>query len=175
LLLEELAFKVQEGESPFLGELVSRFSPLVESLAKRYALKGGSYEDLRQEGYLALIKLIYRYKRGEVRLEGYIKGSLERHVKSYWLKELNWKRGVLLSEDPPFKEDEGEVPFELPLSDEERKLLELYYLWGYNDKHISERLDRSRSWVNLKRRRAIRKLKEELLKAQGGRDGFCGR
>ncbi|KUK13430.1 MAG: RNA polymerase sigma factor, sigma-70 family [bacterium 42_11] len=162
LSLEELALRVQGGEVSLLREIVERFRPLIESLAKKYSFKGGSYEDLRQEGYLTLIKLVYRYKRGEVRLEGYVKGSLERYIRSFWLKELRWRKGVVFDDEWIFKEAPGQGKGELPLSDEERRLLELYYLWGYNDKHISEKLKRSRSWVNAKRRKIVERLKREI-------------
>ncbi|MCS7232921.1 MAG: sigma-70 family RNA polymerase sigma factor [Synergistetes bacterium] len=160
--LEELVLAVQSGQTSFLVEIVERFRPLVESLARRYSLKGGSYEDLRQEGYLILIGLVYRYRKGTVRLEGYVKGSLEMHLKSYWLRELNWNKGVILNDDLSFEESSLVEDVDLPVSSEDKSLLELYYLWGYNDKQISERLNKSRSWVNLRRRRIVDKLKREF-------------
>ncbi len=150
------------GESigeEILKDLVFSFRPLVESIARRYSLKGGSYEDLRQEGYLTLIKLIRRYRAGKVRLEGYIKGSLEAHIRSYWLKELNWKKGVILSDELPSEPPLANDLVDIPLSDEDRRLLELYYLWGYNDENISRIMGKSRSWVNLRRRRLVEKLR----------------
>lgn len=171
--LEDLVLAIQGGNPSFLAYVVERFRPLVESLAKRYSLKGGSYEDLRQEGFLILINLIYRYKRGTVRFEGYVKGSLEMHLKSYWLRELNWSKGVVLSEDLSFGEEPLKEDVELSLSGEDKRLLELYYLWGYNDKQISEKLGKSRSWVNLRRRKMVERLKKEFnrkFKAGEGED-----
>lgn len=169
--LEDLVLAVQEGDLSSLQEIVERFRPLVESLAKRYSLKGGSYEDLRQEGYLILINLVYRYKKGTVRLEGYVKGSLEMHLKSYWLKELNWNKRVFLSEDLFFETEASGEDVDLPISDRDRRLLELYYLWGYNDRQISERLGKSRSWVNLRRKRIVEKLKKEFIQTSRMKEG----
>lgn len=162
MALEKVALDGQRRNLDPLEELVERFAPLVESLARRFSSKGGSYEDLKQEGFLTLIKLFYRYRPGNVRLEGYLKRSLEAHLKSYWLKELNWIKRVLLNEDLPYEVDPVDLKekgHELSLSVRDRSLLELYYLWGYNDRQIAERLGVSRSWVNLRRRRLIESLR----------------
>ena len=38
-------------------ELIAKYEPLVKATAKRYAGRGAEYEDLVQEGYLALLIL----------------------------------------------------------------------------------------------------------------------
>lgn len=165
LSAEKMVLEVQRGNRRYLEELFKRFEPLVKSLARRYAHKGGSYEDLKQQGYLILLELFLRYREGKVRLEGYLKKSLELHLRKYYLKEIDWKKRMHLlnnlSADFDLSRKRIFEEFCLPLSPMERKLLELYYLWGYNDKHISLKLGRSRSWVNLKRRRLVESLRKQ--------------
>ncbi len=159
--IEEMVLRFQEGDRRCLEKIFQKFEPLVKSLARKYACKGGCYEDLKQEGYLILLKLLLNYKRGKVRPEGYIKKSMDMHLRRYWWEEIKWRKGVCLAENlstsfnKRFPSEEN-----LSLSSFEKNLLELYYLWGYNDRYISAKLGKSRSWVNLKRRRLVERLRK---------------
>ena len=42
------------------GEACAAFRPLVRATARRYVVRGAEFEDLEQEGYLALIRLLSR-------------------------------------------------------------------------------------------------------------------
>ncbi len=44
-------------DAPGMKEIAARFTPLVRAAAKRYQGRGADFEDLVQEGYLALILL----------------------------------------------------------------------------------------------------------------------
>ena len=66
-------------------ELIAKYEPLVKATAKRYAGRGAEYEDLVQEGYLALLILNEKCTDKEWltafianRLPGYVRAAAER-------------------------------------------------------------------------------------------------
>jgi RNA polymerase sigma-B factor len=103
----ELLRRYHEGGDPSAREaLVNRHLPLVRSLARRYAGRGESLEDIEQVGSIGLIKAIDRYELSrEVALTTYatpnIVGEIKRHFRDKgWairvpraLQELNGKMG----------------------------------------------------------------------------------
>jgi len=103
----ELLRRYHEGGDPTAREaLVQRHLPLVRSLARRYAGRGESLEDIEQVGSIGLIKAIDRYELSrEVALTTYatpnIVGEIKRHFRDKgWairvpraLQELNGKMG----------------------------------------------------------------------------------
>ncbi|MDQ3934902.1 MAG: SigB/SigF/SigG family RNA polymerase sigma factor [Actinomycetota bacterium] len=95
-----------DGDASAREELVSRHLPLVRSLARRYAGRGESLEDIEQVGAIGLIKAIDRYELSrEVALTTYatpnVVGEIKRHFRDKgWairvpraLQELNGKMG----------------------------------------------------------------------------------
>jgi RNA polymerase sigma-B factor len=103
----ELLRRYHEGGDASAREaLVNRHLPLVRSLARRYAGRGESLEDIEQVGSIGLIKAIDRYELSrEVALTTYatpnIVGEIKRHFRDKgWairvpraLQELNGKMG----------------------------------------------------------------------------------
>jgi RNA polymerase sigma-B factor len=103
----ELLRRYHEGGDASAREaLVNRHLPLVRSLARRYAGRGESIEDIEQVGSIGLIKAIDRYELSrEVALTTYatpnIVGEIKRHFRDKgWairvpraLQELNGKMG----------------------------------------------------------------------------------
>jgi RNA polymerase sigma-B factor len=103
----ELLRRYHEGGDAASREaLVQRHLPLVRSLARRYAGRGESLEDIEQVGAIGLIKAIDRYELSrEVALTTYatpnIVGEIKRHFRDKgWairvpraLQELNGKMG----------------------------------------------------------------------------------
>jgi RNA polymerase sigma-B factor len=103
----ELLRRYHEGGDASAREaLVQRHLPLVRSLARRYAGRGESLEDIEQVGSIGLIKAIDRYElTREVALTTYatpnIVGEIKRHFRDKgWairvpraLQELNGKMG----------------------------------------------------------------------------------
>jgi RNA polymerase sigma-B factor len=103
----ELLRRYHEGGDASSREaLVQRHLPLVRSLARRYAGRGESLEDIEQVGAIGLIKAIDRYELSrEVALTTYatpnIVGEIKRHFRDKgWairvpraLQELNGKMG----------------------------------------------------------------------------------
>src|SRR5680860_1556420 len=53
----------EEGDRDAREELIGRYLPLVRSLARRFASRGQSVEDLVQVGSIGLIKAIDRFDR----------------------------------------------------------------------------------------------------------------
>ena len=103
----ELLRRYHEGGDAAAREaLVERHLPLVRSLARRYAGRGESLEDIEQVGAIGLIKAIDRYELSrEVALTTYatpnVVGEIKRHFRDKgWairvpraLQELNGKMG----------------------------------------------------------------------------------
>jgi RNA polymerase sigma-B factor len=96
----------EDGDASAREELVNRHLPLVRSLARRYAGRGESLEDIEQVGAIGLIKAIDRYELSrEVALTTYatpnVVGEIKRHFRDKgWairvpraLQELNGKMG----------------------------------------------------------------------------------
>jgi RNA polymerase sigma-B factor len=94
------------GDASAREALVQRHLPLVRSLARRYAGRGESLEDIEQVGAIGLIKAIDRYELSrEVALTTYatpnVVGEIKRHFRDKgWairvpraLQELNGKMG----------------------------------------------------------------------------------
>src|SRR5438270_9272826 len=94
------------GDASAREELVQRHLPLVRSLARRYAGRGESLEDIEQVGAIGLIKAIDRYELSrDVALTTYatpnVVGEIKRHFRDKgWairvpraLQELNGKMG----------------------------------------------------------------------------------
>lgn len=66
-------------------ELVKKYSPLVKAVAGRYAGRGAEYEDLVQEGYLALLVLFEKCQDKQwlpaylaKRLPGYVRNAAKK-------------------------------------------------------------------------------------------------
>jgi RNA polymerase sigma-B factor len=96
----------ENGDVSAREELVQRHLPLVRSLARRFAGRGESLEDLEQVGAIGLIKAIDRFEMSrEVALTSYatpnVVGEIKRHFRDRGsairiprnLKELSAKMG----------------------------------------------------------------------------------
>jgi len=96
----------EQGDVGAREELVQRHLPLVRSLARRFAGRGESLEDLEQVGAIGLIKAIDRFEMSrEVALTSYatpnVVGEIKRHFRDRGsairiprnLKELSAKLG----------------------------------------------------------------------------------
>jgi RNA polymerase sigma factor (sigma-70 family) len=66
------------------------YTPLIRSLARRYVGPGSEFEDLVQEGYLALLKLLPRC-RNEAALPAFLAKALRRALRDSAAK--GWRRG----------------------------------------------------------------------------------
>jgi len=128
-----------------IEEITKKYTPLVMSLARRYQGRGAEYEDLVQEGYLALIKLAPRCPDPE-RMALFLKRQLPAKVRNAAGKLR--RKDTLESEMPEGGFEFLSPPEMLPwlfqslLSDLKGKEMELLKLlaFGYIQKEIAERL-----------------------------------
>jgi RNA polymerase sigma-B factor len=80
----------EEGDRAARDELITRYLPLVRSLARRFAARGQSVEDLTQVGSIGLIKAIDRFdvERG-VELSTYATPTVMGEIKRYF-RDKGW-------------------------------------------------------------------------------------
>jgi DNA-directed RNA polymerase specialized sigma subunit len=60
--LKALIAKAKEKDLKAMGDLFSKFKPLLKSRAKRYSRIGLEYDDVFQQGALLFILAVYDYK-----------------------------------------------------------------------------------------------------------------
>src|SRR5665648_561581 len=88
---KELLRRVHEdGDRDAHEELIGRYLPLVRSLARRFASRGQSVEDLVQVGSIGLIKAIDRFDRERgVELSTYATPTILGEIKRYF-RDKGW-------------------------------------------------------------------------------------
>ena len=103
-------------------ELIIKYAPLVKATARRYAGRGAEYEDLIQEGYLALLILNKKCTDKQwltafiaSRLPGYVRTAAQR------LRGLRTKTNLIYIEDLQEILHDGS-------EEERRRLFELIYM-----------------------------------------------
>ena len=84
-------------KKPEAEKTLARYTPLVRSLAWRYAGPGAEFDDLVQEGYLALLRLLPRC-RDEKTLPAFLAKALRRALRDSAAK--GWRRGRKTVETP---------------------------------------------------------------------------
>jgi RNA polymerase sigma-B factor len=87
----ELLLRVREdGDTLAREELITRYLPLVKSLARRFASRGQPVEDLIQVGSIGLIKAIDRFDLGRgVELSTYATPTILGEIKRYF-RDKGW-------------------------------------------------------------------------------------
>lgn len=88
---KELLLRVRKDKDPLAREeLITRYLPLVKSLARRFASRGQSVEDLVQVGSIGLIKAVDRFDldRG-VELSTYATPTILGEIKRYF-RDKGW-------------------------------------------------------------------------------------
>ena len=137
---------------------LGRFTPLVRSLARRYAGPGAEFDDLVQEGYLALLRLLPRC-RDERALPAFLGRSLPRAVRDAAAKA--WRmRAVTVDIDEMAEVLAAEPDFSLLSlgldADEER--LAALVMAGLTQREIGRALGLSQQAVS----RRVGRLRESL-------------
>lgn len=80
----------EEGDQKAREELITRYLPLVRSLARRFISRGQSVQDLVQVGSVGLIKAIDRFDRGRgVELSTYATPTILGEIKRYF-RDRGW-------------------------------------------------------------------------------------
>jgi RNA polymerase sigma factor (sigma-70 family) len=141
---------------------LERFQPLVKATARRYEGRGAEFDDLVQEGYVALLELIP--KCGDPgKLPLYLKERLPARVRAAARRE--WRHNGLSLEDI---EGTGEEPADLEepsfpdplveiLGQKEKKIAGLL-IEGYTQKEISEQFGISQQAVSAR----VKKMRQKL-------------
>jgi RNA polymerase sigma factor (sigma-70 family) len=145
-----------------MDQELERFQPLVKATARRYEGRGAEFDDLVQEGYVALLELIPRC--GEPgKLPLYLKERLPARVRAAARRE--WRHNGLSLEDI---EGTGEEPADLEepsfpdplmetLGQKEKKIADLL-TEGYTQKEISEQFGISQQAVSAR----VKKMRQKL-------------
>jgi RNA polymerase sigma factor (sigma-70 family) len=145
-----------------MDQELERFQPLVKATARRYEGRGAEFDDLVQEGYVALLELIP--KCGDPgKLPLYLKERLPARVRAAARRE--WRHNGLSLEDI---EGTGEEPADLEepsfpdplvetLGQKEKKIAGLL-TEGYTQKEISEQFGISQQAVSAR----VKKMRQKL-------------
>ena len=145
-----------------MDQELERFQPLVKATARRYEGRGAEFDDLVQEGYVALLELIPRCgDPGKLPL--YLKERLPARVRAAARRE--WRHNGLSLEDI---EGTGEEPADLEepsfpdplvetLGQKEKKIAELL-TEGFTQKEISEQFGISQQAVSAR----VKKMRQKL-------------
>lgn len=146
--------------------LLTKFSPLVKATAARYEGRGAEYDDLVQEGYLALMALIPKC-RDEKWLAAFLKSRLPGYVRAAAWRMRGRGDSQLDEESESFLPDErsgnerGEVELKellaRTLTAEELDLVQAL-LEGFSQTELAELMEVSQQAVNAK----VRKIKDKL-------------
>lgn len=144
-----------------------RFRPLVTATARRYAGRGADFDDLVQEGYLALLELVPRCGDPE-RLPLFLKNRLPARVRAAARRE--WRQQHVLLENMEGTPEEPAI-FEEPhipdrtveecLCGEDRELV-ILLAGGFSQKEAAERFGITQQAVSA-RLRMVRKRLAPLI------------
>jgi RNA polymerase sigma-B factor len=86
----DLLIRIRDGDTAARQELITRYLPLVRSIARRFASRGQPVEDLAQVGSIGLIKAVDRFdlERG-VELSTYATPTIMGEIKRYF-RDKGW-------------------------------------------------------------------------------------
>lgn len=150
-----------------LGATVLSYDPLVKATAVRYQGRGAEFEDLVQEGYLALLVLIPKCKEIEWlplflknRLPGYVRAAASRlrSDRDNDVFDLECIEDVICDDDDDFEEsNEIRDLLERSLSSEELDVTQAL-LEGFSQREIADVLGVSQQAVSSK----LRKIRDKL-------------
>ena len=144
-----------------------RFRPLVTATARRYAGRGAEFDDLVQEGYLALLELVPRCGDPE-RLPLFLKNRLPARVRAAARRE--WRQQCVPLEDMEGTPEEPSVFVEPSFPDraleeclcgEDRELV-ILLAGGFSQKEAAERFGITQQAVSA-RLRMVRKRLAPLI------------
>lgn len=155
-------------------ELIEKYTPMVKATARRYAGRGAEYEDLMQEGFLALLILI-RKCNDKKWLTAYIAKRLPGYVRTAAQKQrgLRSKACFVDFEIIP------EIVFD-PLEEDRRKIVEVIHiikkilspdeyfivrdvLEGWSQSDLAEKYDISQQAVSARMKKIRAKLEPVFL------------
>ena len=156
-------------------KVLKAFRPLVEATARRYEGKGALYEDLVQEGYLAVLDLYPRCSDKDY-LAKYLKDRVPARVRSAARRE--WRISGRCEELDP-EEYRGAFHPEFPwtlwvaeklLNERDREIARMVYS-GHTQKEIAEKLGLTQQAVSSRLSRIREVLKQEQKKERLSKSG----
>ena len=153
------------GSNTSLAEDILRFRPLVLATAKRYTGRGAEFDDLVQEGYMALLELIPRCPKRDLlplflksRLPGRVRAAARRFwrcAEHHGFEPLDELEGTPLEPSvPPVETDDGVSRL---LSPEELRMARML-AEGWSQKETAKRLGVTQQTVSFR----LRRLRERL-------------
>lgn len=154
-----------------VGGLVMSYAPLVKATAHRYVGRGAEFEDLVQEGYLALLLLIPRCCDREwlpfflkARLPGCVRAAADKLRNKGELCELEFAEETLKDTRSGDERGRGELFYmlERSLSKEELDMTQAL-LEGFTQKEIAATLGISQQAVGAKLRKIRDKLRPQVF------------
>lgn len=184
---EELLFLIRYRYDDPIAILISRYSPLIASTARKYFLTGYDHEDLLQEGNMVLYRTLDRYesdnnvtfghylkqnvvnefnsllrksmadKRKVDRLAVSLEAMSDAQDKTYWENYINQESYDCPEELAILKEQIS--TYKSTLSRMEIRVFELY-LQGLSASEIAKKLD----WPTPKAYNALSRCKKKLIK-----------
>jgi len=147
-----------------LQKITEKYTPLVKSLARRYEGRGADFDDLMQEGYLAMLKLAPKCKKREYmalflkrRLPAKVRNAARRLRRKYSV-ESDMPEGAFAPEDGHQRIfSAADILFD-SLEEEDCQLLEML-AFGYLQREIAGRLGISQQAVSSRIKKMRRKAK----------------
>ena len=88
-LFEQLSAADQADRGTVMAEITRLYAPLVEQIARRYRHRGEAADDLRQVGYLGLMKAISGYRPGRGPLMPYAAATIAGEIKKHF-RDRGW-------------------------------------------------------------------------------------
>lgn len=155
--VETIIENAKEGDAGAINALIERYKYLIIKEAARYHIPGYDFEDVVQHGYLSVIKAVHKYRLGSNSADGYFintiknnfKDLLKGKVKHYReipddsLLDINTQSYEFTLEDQIIAYEQVKKLYEAldKLSEEDRDIIERFYLKGESLKEIACDMD----------------------------------
>lgn len=157
----------QQGSWLGMQNLWERYQPLCLSLVKKYG--GREKENLLAEIKIIFIQLLLEYQiDSPVPLAGYLKNKLERRVYNYLRKINQVRQREILLDLSCYRKSFSKEEISSPalafigwnnLTDQQKRVLELIYDYGYSERETAKELRVSPSRVNKVKKLALERLR----------------
>ena len=161
---EELSQQAQAGQESAVNQLLTKYKPLVNQIARSYFLTGGEMEDIVQEGMIGLFKAIMHYNGKSASFKTFASTCIKHQIQSAVRVASSEKNKILSSALPIIdlvnteeEEDKSEIVFPSDLPSPDERLLEKERIMEIVENMVV--LGRSaRNLSNIKNRQPLAKL-----------------